>query len=206
MYGGVIIAVVGAISGIVIAIVNAHKDSPPTPPITSAVSQPSPSRPPPTPPAQPDGGIDEVTVSQDATQVTVTGHTTAYVVDVFVGPCPEGPNCSWSAGVSVARPIGPDGTAEAIGVELPWSAVVKTNPRVPNDYKVKAFYDSRLTASLGTGPGGPGPGGPGGPGPGGPGGPAGIPPGVQESLATATRCGEECLGPPSVYSGTVNPS
>jgi hypothetical protein len=205
MYGGVIVAVVAAISGIVIAVVNAHKDAPaPTGPAPGAGAPLSSSHPP--PPAQPDGGIDEVTVSQDATQVTVTGHTTAYVVDVFVGPCPAAPNCSWKAGVSVPRPIGPDGTPQAIGVELPWSAVVNTNPRVPNDYKVKAYYDSRLTASGSSGPGGPGPGGPGTDpanptsGPGRPRGP--ITPDVQESLATATLCGEKCLGPPSVYSGT----
>jgi hypothetical protein len=209
MYGTVTAAVVAAISGIVIAIVNRPKDHPPTPTppnvvIPSSSSQPQPPPGAAKPPlAQPDGGIDEVTVSQDATQVTVTGHTTAYVVDVFVGPCPTAPNCNWKGSVAVARPVGPDGIPAAIGVELPWSALVMTNPHVPHDYKVTAFYDSRSTAPAGTGPAGPGPGG------------QGVPathtlsprpvaPDVQESLATATECGEKCLGPPSVYQGTIS--
>lgn len=186
-------AVIGGGAAIVVAIVGGiHKDVPaqaPGPailaPTLSASAPPEPNGSIPSAPPEPNGSIEGVTVSQDGTEVTVTGQTSAGVVAVLVGPRPQELGGYWASGVDVTRPVRANGTNASGASELPWSVVVKTDPHVPNNYTVKAFYDSN-------GPYFPGLAGP-------------SSSDIEETISKAATCGDKCLGPPSIYRGTVSP-
>jgi hypothetical protein len=123
----------------------------------------------------PNGTIDGVTVSDDRTQVTVIGRTTAHAVAVLVGPRPGSYTEYWASGVTIT-------SAPATGLsegDNAWRVIVQTDPRLPDTYRVKAYFDSR---SVGF-----------------------VPPPVspldlaQDTVKAAIRCGDGCLGPPAVY-------
>ncbi len=111
---------------------------------------------------KPAGTINAVAVSDDQTKVTVTGQASAGVnaVAVLIGPRPGNASQYWAAG-------------EELFSERSWSVVVATDPHLPANYQVKAYFNSNSGL--------------------------GYFPLSQQTIQEAIECGEPCLGPPAVY-------
>jgi hypothetical protein len=158
----IVVAIIGAVGGIVVAIISAgSKDSP---------RQGSPGS------TSPKGAIGQVTVSNDGTQVTVKGEAEkdVHTVVVLVGPRPGSASNYWAAGSAWDTFTDPGAHS--------WNVIVNTDPHLPAQYQVKAYFDTKVTID-----GGPGP---------------PTPPDISWAIKEAIACGDRCFGSPAVYKGS----